>query len=354
MLGLTSACSLPRGAALQSEVLAGSKSPDADFGVMPVTLENLAALHSWPATGSGGYSWPNASRGGGALTIKPGDTLDVVVWDSQQNSLLTTGAQKTVDIKGLRVSPDGTIFVPYIDKINVSGMTTDQARDEIQTKLKPIVPAAQVQVGVAPGNGNTVDLVSGVANPGRFPLVDRNYTILSLISQGGGIAPGLRNPVVRLQRGGRSYTIPAERLLTDPALNTMLRGGDSVVVQQDERYFVALGATGKEELAYFPKEDVSALDALSLIGGLSDARADLKGVLVLREYPAEALRSDGRGPGKRRMVFSFDLSSVDGLFAARNFQIHPKDVVLATESPVTKVDSVFNLLGASLGIANRL
>lgn len=354
LLGLTNACSLPRGAALQSEVLAGSKDEDADFGVMPVTRENLATLQSWPATGGGGHSWPNAGRTGGALTIKPGDTLDVVVWDSQQNSLLTTGTQKTVDIKGLQVAPDGTIFVPYIDEVNVSGMTTDQARDAIQTKLKPIVPAAQVQVGVAPGNGNTVDLVSGVANPGRFPLVDRNYTILSLISQGGGISPGLRNPVVRLQREGQSYTIPAEQLLANPALNTVLRGGDRVVVQQDERYFVALGATGKEELTYFPKEEVSALDALSLIGGLSDARADLKGVLVLREYSAKALRSDGSGPDKRQMVFSFDLASVDGLFAARSFQIHPKDVVLATESPVTKVNSIFNLLGASLGIANRL
>ena len=48
------------------------------------------------------------------------------------------------------------------------------------------------------------------------------------------------------------------------------------------------------------------------------------------------------------------LTSVDGLFAARSFQIQPKDVVLATESPVTKVNSIFNLLGASLGIANRL
>ncbi|MDO8327921.1 MAG: polysaccharide biosynthesis/export family protein [Cypionkella sp.] len=353
LLGLTSACSLPRGAALQSEVLAGSEDAAANFGVMPVTRDNLAKLQSWPATG-GGYSWPNASRGGGALSIKPGDTLDVVVWDSQQNSLLTTATQKTVDIKGLQVSSDGMIFVPYIDRINVSGLTTDQARDAIQTKLEPIVPAAQVQVAVTPGNGNIVDLVSGVQTPGRFPLVDRNFTILSLISQGGGIAPGLRNPIVRLQREGQSYTIPAEQLLANPALNTVLRGGDRVVVQSDVRYFVALGATGKEEMAYFPKEEVSALDALSLIGGLSDARADLKGVLVLREYSAAALRSDGSGPDKRQMVFSFDLTTVDGLFAARSFQIHPKDVVLATESPVTKVNSVFNLLGASLGIASRL
>jgi polysaccharide export outer membrane protein len=54
------------------------------------------------------------------------------------------------------------------------------------------------------------------------------------------------------------------------------------------------------------------------------------------------------------VVFTIDLTSADGLFAARRFQINPEDVVLATESPVTSVNVVFNLIGAALGIANRI
>jgi len=355
MLGLISACTLPRGAALQSEILAGSKDANPSFSVVPVTRAALPDLLSWPATGwSGGYNWLNATRTETALPIKAGDTIDLVVWDSQENSLLTSGAQKTVDIKGLRVSPKGMIFMPYIDEIAVAGLTPEQARNTIQAKLEPIVASAQVQLFVTAGNGNTVDLVSGVAKPGRYPLPDRSFSILSLLSDGGGISTALRNPIVRLQRDGRSYTIPASDLFASPSLNTVLRGGDRVVVEQDGRYFVALGATGKEELVYFTKNEISTLDALSLIGGLADSRANLKGVMVLREYPASTLRADGSGPAMRQVVFTFDLTSVDGLFAARTFRINPEDVVLATESPIPSINSIFALFRASIGISNQL
>lgn len=355
MLVMVSACSVPRGAALRSEILAGSTGDNPSFSVVPVTRVALPGLLSWPTTGwDGGYIWVNATRAPNSLSIKAGDMIDLVVWDSQENSLLTAAAQKTVDIKGLRVEPDGMIFVPYIDQINVVGLTPEQARDAIQAKLEPIVPSAQVQLALTAGNNNTVDLVSGVAKPGRYPLPDRSFSILSLLSEGGGIAPSLRNPIVRLQREGRTYTVPASDLFERPALNTVLRGGDRVVVQQDDRYFVALGATGKEELVYFTKKEISTLDALSLIGGLSDSRANLKAVMVLREYPASALRADGSGPTMQQVVFTFDLSGVDGLFAARTFRINPEDVVLATESPIPSINSIFGLFGASLGIANRL
>jgi len=91
-----------------------------------------------------------------------------------------------------------------------------------------------------------------------------------------------------------------------------------------------------------------------MIGGLSEARANLKGVLVLREYPANALRSDGSGPEKQQVVFTFDLTSAEGLFAARKFNVHPQDTLLATESPVTAARTVLGLIGTTFGLANSL
>lgn len=345
---------MPRGAALQSEVLKGAEAEDANFAVVPVTRENLVMLQGWPSTGGGIGPWVRASGSKGQLAIKPGDTVDMVIWDSQQNSLLTSGAQKTVDIKGLKVTPEGMIFIPYLDQIQISGMSAEEARSKIQTQLEPVVPSAQVQLYVQPGSNNTVDLVSGVAKPGRYPLEDRGFSILSLLSEGGGVVQGLRNPIIRLQREGSAYALPVSDLFDTPGNNTVLRGGDRVVVEADDRYFLSLGATGKEEIVYFPKNSVTALDALSLAGGVDNARADLKGVLVLREYPTKALRQDMSGPAMQQVVFTFDLTSVGGLFAARNFQINPKDVVLATESPVTKTGTILGLIGSALGITSRL
>jgi polysaccharide export outer membrane protein len=127
-----------------------------------------------------------------------------------------------------------------------------------------------------------------------------------------------------------------------------------VIVREDDRYFTALGATGTEQLVYFDKDRITVVEALSMIGGLAEGRANLKGVLVLREYPSAALRSDGSGPDRAQVAFTFDLTSAEGLFAARKFQVTPLDTVLATESPVTAARTVLGLIGTTLGVARSV
>jgi polysaccharide export outer membrane protein len=144
------------------------------------------------------------------------------------------------------------------------------------------------------------------------------------------------------------------RLFAEPQRDVTLRGGDKVIVEPDSRSFLSLGAAGEQNVIPFPRDDVSALDAVSLIGGISASRADPGGVLILREYPTRMVRTDGRGPDRARVVFTIDLTSADGLFSARRFALLPDDVVLATESPVTSVRTVFGLLGQVLGLANRV
>jgi polysaccharide export outer membrane protein len=208
-----------------------------------------------------------------------------------------------------------------------------------------------VQLQVLQGRANAANLVSGVAKPGVYPLPDSDYTLLSLLAEGGGVEQGLKNPQVRLMRGGSVYGISVSRLFGDPGLDTTLRGGDRVIVEEDSRYFLSLGAAGSEALHVFPKDQVSALDALSLIGGVQDSRANPRGILILREYPRTALRKDGRGPGQERVVFTLDLTSADGLFSAGRFAVLPGDLVYATESRLTSAKTVFGLIGSVLGIA---
>lgn len=351
---LLAACSLPRGAALTGEVLREQDNEIPTFQVMPVTRANLPMIDAWPVTGwSGKYHWPASGRGPQSLLIRGGDIVDLVIWDSQENSLLTGAADNKVVLSGNTVSPTGQVFVPYLDDVQISGLTPDEARRKIQDALGPIVPSAQVQLSLNAGRQSSVDLVAGVAHPGSFPLPDRNHTILSVLASAGGVVPQLRHPLVRLIRDGKIYEIRADRLFSDAATNILMRGGDQIVVQEDNRYFTSLGATGTERLVHFEKEETTALEALSIIGGLTDSRANPKGVIVLRDYASTQVRDDGRGPGMQQVVFTFDLTSADGLFAARSFRIHPKDTVLATESPVTAVQTVFGLLGSLAGLAGR-
>lgn len=353
LCSVVAGCGMPRGAALSREVLKEQDSKTPSFQVEQVTRASLPGLKSWPRpTGTGGHGWIGAARGPDSQIIRAGDRISVTIWDSQDNSLLTPPGVRTITLPEMIVSSAGTVFIPYVGNVVIRGQTPPDARTTIQAALVQIAPEAQVQLTALSGQGNSVDIVAGVARPGAYPLPDRNSTILSVLAQAGGVAPALRNPLVRLIRDGKSYEIRADRLFADAAMNTTLRGRDRIVVEEDKRYFTALGATGSERLIQFDKDTITALEAISMIGGLNDGRADPKGVLVLREYGATHLRQDGSGPKMPQVVFAFDLTSADGLFAARGFPINPGDTILATESPVVAFGTILGILGAGFGVLN--
>ena len=358
---LLAACATPRGAGFQREVLAASEEkaangdPIYNFSVFPVTRDVLPTLAAWPVTGVGSYRWINRQAQPASLIIDAGDTLKITIWDAEDNSLLTSPGQRAAQLQDVRVSSTGRIFLPFVGEMKVSGMSPDNARAQIEAKLTQTVASAQVQLSVEPGRGNTASLVSGVQSPGVYPLVDRDVTVLNLIATGGGTSSDMKNPQVRLMRGGQIYGTSINRLYDNPALDTTLQGGDQVIVEDDERYFLSLGAAGTESSFPFTKDQMSALDALAIIGGVSDTRADPQGILILREYASGAVRTDGMsGPPMQRVVFTVDLTSADGLFSAGKFPIMSGDLVYATESPIGAARTIVGLFSNSVTLYNKL
>lgn len=353
-LALLSACNVPQGAGNTKQILAGADSPDADFAVHFVSRATLPELKSWTKMDqTKTYGWIEQSRGPSSQIIEPGDMIDLSIWDNEESSLLAQPQQKVVSLKGMTVSPSGTVFLPYIDDVYIAKMSPDKARAAIQAKFVGIIPSAQVQISHMAGRESSVDLVSGVSKPGNFVLPDRNFSVMGLIAAGGGIPESMVNPQVRLSRDGKLYGISKEKLLANPKLDTTLRGGDKVYVESDQRYFLSLGAAGKEAQFPFPDDNVSALDAMAIVGGLNDSRANAKGILVLRTYPDSMLRPDGTGPSKDRTIFALDLTTADGLFSAGEFVVQDKDLVLVTESPINAAESVIGLVYSALGIGIR-
>ncbi|MBL4898088.1 MAG: polysaccharide biosynthesis/export family protein [Colwellia sp.] len=349
---LPAACSrLPGGAPASEEILKQSTEADANFALYKVTAAFLPTVAQWPETGKQErLSWISGHQGARTQIIQVGDKLSLSIWDSNDNSLLTAVNQKVIRLQDMTVASNGTIFMPYVGNVNVLGLTPDLAREEMQRAIEPIVPSAQVQLSMTEGRNNSVDLISGVARPNTYPMPDRNYTVMGLISAGGGISAGLNNPQIRLVRGHHIYGTSIDNLLNNPRLDTLLRGGDRVFVEEDERYFLSFGATGREDLHIFTKDEVSAMDAISISGGFQDSRADPQGLLILREYDASAVAPGARGPRQQRVVFTLDLTSADGLFSARSFQVQPGDLVMATESPINDALTISTIFGNFFGV----
>lgn len=358
LLLLVAGCGFPRGAGFEREVLLGTVQADGqitqDFAVEPVTRADLARYADWPRTGPGAMQWISRQPQPANRIIAAGDRVSVTIWSTEDNSLLTAPGERSAVLEEITVSPSGTIFLPYIDSLRIAGMSPDRAREAIQERFVEVIPSAQVQLEMAEGRQSTVSAVSGVRAPGSYPLLDQDYTVLALLAEAGGVDTGLNNPQVRLIRDDQIYGTSVERLFANPGLDTTLRGGDKVLVEADDRFFLSLGATGREAVHEFPRDRITALEALSIVGGVAEARANPQGILVLRQYPGDAVRADGSGPRHPRTVFTIDLTTADGLFSAGQFQIMPGDLVYATESPVASAQTVFSLLGSAFVLVNQV
>jgi polysaccharide export outer membrane protein len=214
-LGVAACGRLPAGAPASNELLKEvQEDENGEFALYLVSRAFLPTVQHWPETGQRErLSWIGRSQGPKTQIIQPGDALTLQVWDSSENSLLTAREQRVVPLERVRVAANGTIFVPYVGDVRVSGLTPAVAREKLQSDLEVIVPSVQVQLSMEEGRANSVELVGGVAQPGTYPMPDRNYSVRSLLSAGGGVSPALKNPQIRLVRGSAIYGTSVDKLL---------------------------------------------------------------------------------------------------------------------------------------------
>lgn len=350
---LVSGCAVPRGAPSRREVLAGTdrqvNGEAPGFVLELVTRQRLGLYPSWGAVnGFAPTGWPAGNAVPTDQRLAPGDRLLVRIWDAEESSLITSPGAQFSDVQNILVSASGHVNLPYIDRVSVGGLSHDAARALIQERLIAITPSAQVQLAVEQGRRNSVDMLGGVAQPGSYPLTERNLPLSNLISASGGVAAGLENPQVQITRGTQVYRRALKDVMSNPNFDPALQGGDRVLIEADPRTFTALGAAGREEVIRFDSESVSALRAVSMMGGLADSRADPRGILVLRRYPDDVVNLPD-GPSNARVVFSFDVTGADGLFSADEFALQSGDIVMATQSPGTTVQRVLGLVGSVVG-----
>ena len=358
VLSLAAGCGAPRQAGFEREVVGAARHKDADgnypFVVAPVTRDTLPRYAAWPRIGEDGHPWIRRQKQPASAIIAPGDRIDLAIWDTGENSLLVSSGSRMVDLHDLAVDSSGKVFLPYVGEMRIAGMSPNNARSAIETRVVEVLPSAQVQLSMKPGRENSVSLVGGVGSPGSYPLPDRDVTLLTLLSLGGGVSKSLTNPQVTLVRNDHIYRTSVQSIYDAPQLDTTLEGGDRVIVDEEKRSFLVLGAAGRQSVHLFPKDRLSALEALALMGGVDGSRANPQGVLILRQYPAQAVRQDGKGPAQERVVFSLDLTSADGLFSAGRFAIAPGDLIYATESPVNVARTISGIFGNLIGLGSRV
>lgn len=344
-------CGLPRTGPTKNEIFQGSVQKQGDAYIVTVDDAVAAAAEFSPALGfSSGLIHAGAL---GSDTIRPGDTLGLQIYENVDDGLLTTGGEPAV-LEEIQVDGSGFIFVPYAGRIKASGNTPEAIRRLITERLEAQTPDPQVVVQRLAGDGATVSLIGGVGAQGVYPIERPTRTLTAMLARAGGITLPPEITQITLIRGSHSGTVWLQDLYDNPRLDIALRGGDRVLVEQDERFFTSLGATGAQVKVPFETRTVSAIEALATVGGLNPALGDPTGIFVFREEPAHVAnkvlgRSDLTQP--ERFVYVLDLTSANGVFLARDFDIRDKDTVYVTEAPYSQFSRVLSAIVAPVGSA---
>ena len=244
--------------------------------------------------------------------IGVGDGLTVTIWEASAGGLFSSPAAleklsagaNSATIPDQVVGRDGSITVPYAGRVRVAGRTTRDVQLIIQRALEGKAIQPQVLVNDTKPISNTVTIGGeGIGVAQRMPLSVKGDRLLDVIAQAGGVKLQVNEIFVLLQRGGATERVPLARVTEDSRENIFMRPGDVVTLVRDPQTFLISGATSVNAEVAFGNNELTLAQALVKVGGVSDFRADARGVFVFRyEQPAlvHVLRPDsplGRGAG---------------------------------------------------------
>jgi len=348
-------CGLPRSGPSKREIFSGSIEQQGDAFIVPVS-RNITLLTA--VQPSLGFSIAFQSAGlVGSDVINAGDVLSLTIWENVDNGLLASAATGATPLSEVQVDGSGNIFVPYAGRIKAAGNTPDGLRQIITDKLSAQTPDPQVTVSRVAGDGSTVSVMGGVGGQGVYPITQPTRTLSAMLAKAGGVAIEPEIAQITVTRGGRSGKVWLKDLYRNPKMDIALRPGDVILVEKDQRSFTALGATGAQNRVPFETQELSAIEAIAQVGGLSTNFADPTGVFILRDENEGVARQVLGRPdlsGPQRIAYVISLTQPDGLFNARDFMIRDDDTVYVTEAPYVQWQKTLAVLTGGITSADAL
>jgi polysaccharide export outer membrane protein len=276
--------------------------------------------------------------------VAPQDILGITVWDHPElttpnGSTLSTGDNTTqtlagavqqpyttalpgqADPYGQTVAPDGTIFFPFVGRMQAAGKTVSDIRSELATRLVPYIRNPQVDVRVLSFRSQKVQVTGEVKSPGPLAISDVPLTLVDAITRSGGSTSIADIQRVRLTRNKQLYVLDANSLLDrgDTRQNVMLQAGDIINVPDrvDSRVFV-MGEVKNPQTVSMLRGRLTIADALTQATGILDTDANPRQIYVLRGMKDHPTTPE---------VYRLDMTQPNAIMLSSQFQLQPLDVV---------------------------
>ena len=292
--------------------------------------------------------------------IGPGDTIVITVWETPP-SILFGGVALDPKVGALSTSAealpvqmvmdDGTVSMPFVGRIRVSGRSVREIESDITARLQGKANNPQVMVRVSGNPTSQVSVIGDVARNANIPLTPKGERLLDALAAVGGVTQPVTKVSLQLSRTGVTASMPLDTIVRDPKQNIPLLPGDVLTALFQPWTFSVLGATGKNQEIPFEARGISLAQALARSGGLNDNRADPGGVFVFRfedaplvEEPSTQLPVNGKVP----VVYQINFNDPGAFFVTQNFPVQDKDVIYVANMPSAELEKFLRMVGMVL------
>jgi len=169
------------------------------------------------------FSIANIAMASERYLLNAGDVLDISVWN-----------EEALD-KQVALLPDGMISFPLAGEIMAQGKSITQIQATLTEKLNEYLSEPVVTVSVVAVNGNTVNIMGKVVQPGSF-VMTKNIDVMQALSLAGGLSPyAEENNIIVIRRNGDQQQIfpvhyGAIKKGQDLNTNIILNSGDVIVI----------------------------------------------------------------------------------------------------------------------------
>jgi polysaccharide export outer membrane protein len=276
--------------------------------------------------------------------IGGGDILSIVVWDHPElagglvtsaNSDPALAANANAVPQGFVVDHLGRIQFPLVGLLTVQGMTEEQARALLTTRLAKYLATPNVTLRVQSYRSKRVYIDGEVKSPGLQAINDIPMTLLEALNRAGGLLPTADQSAIVLERGEARYSINLRDLVQrniNPG-TVMLAPGDVVRVHsRDESKVFVSGEVVTPKSLTMHDGHLTLNEALGESGGINPLSGDARQVYVVRKT------------AERTRVFQLDARDTGSLAMAEAFQLQPKDIVYVAATPLANWNRNLSLL----------
>ncbi len=241
------------------------------------------------------------------LAFSAGLNMAAVTDVNKSSYLIGADDQLVIHVADLEEMPDkpilvdtnGSIYLPLVGAMQVSGLTVEQLREDLIVKLKKYVKDPAVSVSIAEFRSQPVSVLGAVGTPGVLQLRG-NKNLFEVLSMAGGLRTDAGNSI-RITRRLENGRIPLAGAVDDPTgqfsiaevqikdvmeakkpeENIEVKSNDVISVPRGEMVYVVGEVRTSGGFPMSERKTISILEALSLAGGLSPT-ASASSAKVLR------------------------------------------------------------------------